>query len=135
MDQVTVLIEVDVNPTESEEKIRKGVFSLFGDLPMQLKPAAKGGVLTAESKGEETLCTLRNVLRRDHIRDAARRAILKSLRGETFVFYLNKQVAFVGKASFCEAESESPLGSIKVTVHSDDPIALIDWLAPRTAKS
>jgi uncharacterized protein len=134
MEQVTVLIEAEVNPTESEEKVKRAVWNLFGDVPAEVKPTQKGSVLTAKSKGLETLNTLRNVLRRDHIRDASRKAIYHSLRGNTFVIYLNKQVAFAGHASFSEAEAESPLGPIKVTIETEDPQYLIDWLAPITGK-
>ncbi len=134
MDQVTVRIEVDVNPTESEEKVKKAVWNLFGDVPVEAKPAQKGSTLMADAKGLETLSTLRNVLRRDHIRDASRKALHHGLRGDTFVFYLNKQVASAGHVSFSEAEAESPLGPIKVIVQTDDPLQLIDWLAPRTSK-
>jgi uncharacterized protein len=91
--------------------------------------------LTADAKGEENLSTLRNVLRRDHIRDAARKALYRGLNGNTVVFYLNKQAASAGHVSFTEAEGESPLGPITVTIQTEDPQQLIDWLAPRTSKS
>jgi predicted RNA binding protein with dsRBD fold (UPF0201 family) len=132
MDEVTVHVEADVNPTEFEEKVRKAVWNLFGDLSTQTKPAHKGSVLTADATGQETLITLRNVLRRDRIRDAARKALFHGLRGGTLSFYLNKQVAFAGHVSFSEAEGESPLGPIKVTVECENPPELINWLAPRT---
>jgi predicted RNA binding protein with dsRBD fold (UPF0201 family) len=138
MEQVTVVkvhLEVDVNPTESEENVKKAVWNLFGDVPTELKPAPKGNTLTADAQGHEALSTLRNVLRRDQIRDASRKALFHGLRGDTFVFYLNKQVAYAGHVSFCEAEAESPLGPIKVTVQTPDPPQLVEWLAPRTAKS
>ncbi|XES78358.1 MAG: RNA-binding domain-containing protein [Candidatus Bathyarchaeia archaeon] len=136
MAQVTKMsIEVDVNPTESEEKVKKAVWNLFGDVPTELKPASKGSILTAEAKGIEPLGTFRNVLSRDKIRDASRKALFHGLRGDTFTFYLNKQVAYAGHVSFCEADAESPLGPIKVTVQSSDPQQLVDWLAPRTTRS
>jgi len=135
MDQVTVHVEADVNPTEYEEKVKKALWNLFGDLPMQSKPVHKGNVLTAETKGLETLSTLRNVLRRDRIRDASRKALYAGLNEEGVTFYLNKQVAFVGHVSFSEAMAESPLGPIKVSVQCENPRELIDWLAPRTTKT
>ena len=135
MEQVIVHVEADINPTESEEKVKRAVWNLFGDLPTEVKPVQKGSVLTADGEGLETLSTLRNVLRRDHIRDASRKALYHGLRGNTFVVYLNKQVAFACHVSFSEAEAESPLGPIKVTMQAEDPEQLIDWLAPRTVKS
>jgi uncharacterized protein len=134
MDKVKVHIEVDVNPTESEEKVKKALWNLFGDVPTEIKPVWNGSVLTADAEGLETLSTLRNVLRRDHIRDASRKALYQGLRGDTLVFYLNKQVALAGHVSFSEAEAESPLGPIKITVQTENPQQLIDWLAPKTSK-
>jgi predicted RNA binding protein with dsRBD fold (UPF0201 family) len=134
MELITVHIEADVNPTESEEKIKKATCNLFGDLHTELKPAAKGSVLTAEVHGQDALGTLRNILRRDRIRDASRRALRQSLHGNTLVFCINKQVAFAGHVSFCAAESESPLGPIRVKIQTSEPLQLIDWLAPKTNK-
>lgn len=90
--------------------------------------------MTAYTKGQEKLSTLRNVLHKDHIRDASRKALQHGLRGNTITFYLNKQVAFSGHVSFSEAEAESPLGPIKVTIEAEEPLQLINWLAPRTSK-
>jgi predicted RNA binding protein with dsRBD fold (UPF0201 family) len=134
MDQITIHIEVDVNPTESEEKVTKALWNLFGDTPIEIKPAHKGSVLTANVQGLRALATLKNVLRRDHIRDAARRALLGSIREGTICFYLNKQVAFAGHVSFSEETTESPLGPIKVEISCENPRELIDWLAPKTTK-
>jgi predicted RNA binding protein with dsRBD fold (UPF0201 family) len=124
-----------VNPTESEDKVKKAVWNLFGELPFEIKPIQKGSVLTVDAKELEALRTLQNVLRRDHIRDASRKALFRSLRGNTFTFFLNKQAAFAGHVSFSEAEAESPLGPITVTIETDEPQQLLDWLAPRTTKT
>jgi predicted RNA binding protein with dsRBD fold (UPF0201 family) len=55
------------------------------------------------------------------------------IRGKTISFCLNKQVAFAGHVSFSEEVAESPLGPIRVTIESENPSQLIDWLASRTA--
>ena len=49
-------------------------------------------------------------------------------------FWLNKQVAFAGHISFCEETAESPLGPLKVTIETDNPQQLIEWLAEKTEK-
>ncbi|MCW4005508.1 MAG: hypothetical protein NWF04_02760 [Candidatus Bathyarchaeota archaeon] len=132
---VTVHVEVEVSPTENEEKVQRALFNLFGSAPVESKPAFRGSVLTIDAKGQESLSTLRNVLRRDRIRDSSRRALRQQLKGDALSFCLNKQVAFAGHVSFCEAEAESPLGPIRVTLTSPDLREIIDWLAPKTSKS
>ncbi|MGB9683640.1 MAG: RNA-binding domain-containing protein [Candidatus Bathyarchaeales archaeon] len=132
MDEVEVHVEAEINPTESEEKVKRAVENVFGNIQVQVKPLTRGSLLTAEAKGLEALTKLYNLLRRERIRDAARGALFEGLSGNTITFYLNKQVAFAGHVSFSKAVAEAPLGPIKVQVKCDDPRQLIDWLAPKT---
>ena len=134
MEQITLRIEVDVNPTESEEKIQKTIMNIFGDIPIQIKQAAKSKRVIAQAKGTANLGNLRNILRRDKIRDAARKALHHGRKKDTSTIYINKQVAYAGHVSFSEAEGESPLGPIKISIESKDLTKLIDWLAPRHTK-
>ncbi|MBT0159984.1 hypothetical protein G4O51_08360 [Candidatus Bathyarchaeota archaeon A05DMB-2] len=133
MDEVVVRVEAEVNPTESEEKVRQAIANIFGDVLMTVTPSYRGGGLLAEARGQESLVKFRNLLRSDRIRDAARRALFHGIHRGTISFCLNKQVAFAGHVSFSEEVAESPLGPIKVTIACDDPRGLVDWLAPRTA--
>jgi len=132
----TVTIEAEINPTESEEKVKKAVWNLFGDVSTQITSIHKGFLLIAKARGLDALSTLRNILRRERIRDASRKPLFQGLSGsDEIIFYLNKQVAFAGHVSFSEEISESPLGPIKVTIQCENPRELIDWLAPRTTKN
>jgi predicted RNA binding protein with dsRBD fold (UPF0201 family) len=135
MDQITIHIETDVNPTESEEKVKKALTNLFGELDTKTIPLQKGAQIIAQEKGLDTLSIFRNILARDKIRDSARKALREGIRDETVTFYMNKQVAFAGHVSFSESDAESPLGPIKVVIQTSDPMQLLDWLAPRTIKS
>lgn len=133
MDDVMVRVEIEVNPTETEEKVKTAVVNLFGNIALQTTPSYRGSVLTAEAKGQEALVKLRNSLRNDRVRDAARRVLFGSLLGNTISFCLNKQVAFAGHISFSEEVAESPLGPLKVIIECENPRQLIEWLAPRTS--
>lgn len=133
MDEVTIRVETEVYPTETEEKVKRAVINLFGNMALQIKPSYRGSVLTAEAKGQETLIRFRNVLRNDRVRDAARRVLLGSSRCGPINFCLNKQVAFAGHVSFSEEVAESPLGPLKVMIECENPRQLINWLAPRTS--
>lgn len=132
MDEVTIRVETEVNPTEAEEKVKTAVANLFGNITLQTNLAYRGSVLTAEANGQEALVKFRNLLRMDRVRDAARKVLFRSLRGNAISFCLNKQVAFAGHVSFSEAVAESPLGPLKVMIKCENPRQLIDWLAPRT---
>ena len=132
MDEISVHAEVEVNPTESEDKVKRAVENVFGSIPMQMQPLRKGSLLVAEAKGLEALTKLYNLLRRERIRDAGRGALFEGLSGKTISFCLNKQVAYAGHISFSKAVAESPLGPIKVKIECQNPRELIDWLAPKT---
>jgi len=132
MDEITVFLEADINPTESGEKVNVAVNNILGNAKITIKPANRVSVLTAEAKGQDSLAKFRNLMRNDRVRDASRKALFHSIRGNTISFCLNKQVAFAGHISFCEETAESPLGPIRVTIESDNPTQLIEWLAEKS---
>jgi hypothetical protein len=134
MVEVAVSVEVEINPTEDEEKVRTAINNVLGAASITIQPFAKGSVLIAEAKGKDSLMKLRNLLHNDRIRDASRRLLFKSIRGNKINFFLNKQVAYAGHISFSEETAESPLGPIRFSIETDDPVALVEWLAEKTAK-
>jgi predicted RNA binding protein with dsRBD fold (UPF0201 family) len=133
MEQVTVYAETEINPTESVEKVKAAVCNVLGNVSTAVQTEGKGSVLTAEASGQDSLTKFRNLLRTDRIRDAARKALFHSIRGNTISFCLNKQVAYAGHISFSEETAESPLGPIRVTVTSSSPRQLVEWLAEKSA--
>jgi hypothetical protein len=125
-------VEAEVNLTEDVNKVKEAVEKIFGPLEFQERPHPRGSLLIGSCKQGESLSRFGNLLRRERIRDAARRVLFQGMTGDTITFYLNKQVAYAGHISFSEAVGESPLGPIKVQIKSDNPTKLINWLAPRT---
>jgi len=132
VDEVDVHVEVEVNPTEDPEKVRRAVENIFASVEFELKPHGRGSLLVAKTKGIDGLAKLYNLLRRERIRDAARGVLFDGLGEKSIVFYLNKQVAYVGHISFSKPVAESPLGPIIVQIRCDNPRGLIEWLAPKT---
>ncbi len=133
MVEVTVHIETEINQTESEEKVKMTVTNILANASITIKPEGKTNILNAEAKGQESLGKLRILMRNDRVRDASRKALLRSIRDNTISFCLNKQVAFAGHVSFCEETAESPLGPLKITVETDYPQQLIEWLAEKSS--
>lgn len=128
MDQITIHIETQVNPTESEEKVRKAIENLFGNLKINVESIYRGVKISSESKSLEILAKFQNLLRREHIRAAARTVLFGGTRDKNLTFCLNKQVAYVGHISFANEEAESPLGPIKIKIHCNNPREVINWL-------
>ena len=132
MAEISVHLEADINPTESEEKVRTAAANILANASFTIKPSGKAWLLTTEAKGLDSLIRLRKILRNDRIRDAARKMLFRSIRENTLSFCLNKQVAFSGHVSFCEENAESPLGPIRIKITADNPRQLAEWLAEKT---
>jgi len=132
VDEISVQVEADINPTENENKVKRAIENMFNNLEWEIKPQKQGNLLVGRGRGMDTLTKLYNLLRRERIRDAARGALYEGLGAKSIIFYLNKQVAYVGHVSFSKPVGESPLGPIKVEIQCSNPRELIEWLAPRT---
>ena len=130
--EVTVFVQAEIYPTESEDNVKVAVNNVLDNVTLTVKPSVKGSSLIATAKGQDSLIKLRNMLHNDRIRDAARRLLFKSIRGDMISFYLNKQVAFAGHVSFSEETAESPLGPIRIDIESEHPQQLVEWLAEKT---
>jgi len=132
MNEIEILIEAEVNPTEDIEKVKLAIENVFGTVKYEVKKLHRGNLLTAKAKGTAGLTKFYNLLRRERIRDAARTVLFEGANEDSITFYLNKQVAYAGHISFCKPSAESPLGPIKVQIKCENPKELIDWLAPKT---
>jgi predicted RNA binding protein with dsRBD fold (UPF0201 family) len=80
------------------------------------------------SNSTRCLQKLHDQLRDRHVRDAARRLMLRLLEGSTLSLMLNRQAAAAGVLALCTTATESPLGPLRLEIESDAPQKLIDWL-------
>jgi predicted RNA binding protein with dsRBD fold (UPF0201 family) len=135
MAEITVRVEAEIHPTETEAKVKYSVANMFGNLKMQIEPVTVGSMLVGEAQSRDALENFRAALRRDRVRAAARKLLHSDVRGNRLSFCLNKQVAFTGHVSFSQETGECPLGPIKVVIESDNPRELVDWLAPRVTET
>lgn len=126
-----VIVRAKLNPTEDELKLLKAIVNLTGVESYRKEREGDSEYIVQE--GDESLLTrFRELLRRERILDAARRMIMQGVNGQTITFHVNRQVAFVGKISFCKPEGESPLGPITFHIWTENIKELIDWLATKT---
>lgn len=123
--------------TESEEKVLRAIQNILAFSKDQCRVEEYGRyreiICIAESR--IPLEKFASLLRSQRILDAARSYLLKGKSGNAFKFYLNKQAALQGHASFCTFEvGESPLGAITIIIDLGEcnPEAFLNWLAPET---
>jgi len=131
-EKIIVKVYVDVNPTEDPNKVKVAVEKMLGGIRLEIVRNGDKEQMIGRSEGREALLRFHDLLRREQILDAARKVLFRGIQGNIIRFYLNKQVAYVGHISFSQSVGESPLGPIHVEIESDDPKAIIDWLAPKT---
>ena len=127
MEDVTVIVESDILPTEDESKVERAVRNIFPLIEIRLEEN-NGKRIKAYAKGLKILSELHNLLKRNRIRAAARSIMMRSISASSITVALNKQAAYAGHISFTTDPNESPLGPIILTIQSPKPQEVIDWL-------
>jgi len=126
---VRITVETPVNPTEDEDKVIRSLHNIFPETSVQRIRLDNGMKVRLTGNGLSFLATLRSLIKQDRIRSAARAVILRRTEEGRIEFYLNKQAAFAGRASFCGPIGESPQGPIRVEIISDNTLSVVDYLA------
>ncbi len=126
--QVACKIEVyaAVNPSEDTEKVKSAVSNVMPDVDLEYKDGSIKGV----SSSLESLEKIHETILKRKVNRVYRRQMRFNTKGDTTWFYLNKQAAFVDTIAICEEAEESPMGPIKVILHSRKIENVVDWLAP-----
>ena len=112
-----------VNPSEDPDKVRQAVDNILQNVDFKYED----GSIKALSKDLQSLSKIYEVIRSRKAR-TYRRQMRFNLHGDTTWFYLNKQAAFVNVIALCEQAEESPLGPIKILLHSKNIDQVMDWL-------
>ncbi|MBI3840848.1 MAG: hypothetical protein HY297_02670 [Thaumarchaeota archaeon] len=123
----TVALEARLSPSEDTGKVAMAVRNLVGESFGEV--AVRSGAATFVSEDSLSLERIHDQLRDRHVRGAARRLLLKSVKGDSAVLLLNRQAAAVGVAALCASPEESPLGPIYLRMRSRKVEGLIDWLS------
>lgn len=119
-----VKIFCPVYPSEDPDKVKTAIEKIFPD-------AVIGETEDGYECTADTLDHFSKLIRKQKILDATRSQMQRGMRRTgKITLNLNKQVAFMGKISFCEGKVI--LGTIKVTIETDEPEMLIDIVAPET---
>ncbi len=127
-----LVVEAEISSTEDSEKVLATLKNILPEAHPEIHETEMRAFGRVEGNSAGELIRLHALLRRERILDAARRSLFAGLSNEGLEFGLNKQVAYVGRISFCDSDDESPLGSIHFSIECSDPSRLVEWLAPKT---
>ena len=106
------------------EKVRTAVSNILTDMDEKIT----GDSLVANSNNYESLTKIYETIRSRRSKSAYRKHLLRNMTKDSTWFYLNKQAAFADVVALCDEADESPLGPIKVVLHSKNIEDVIDWL-------
>ncbi len=115
-----------VNPSEDPDKVRHAVSNVVLNADYQYKD----GSMKATSRDLHSLSKIQETVRSRHANKVYRRQMRYNTKEDTTWFYLNKQAAYVDVVAICDDAEESPMGPIKVILHSKNLDKIVDWLAP-----
>ncbi len=127
-----IRVRAPVYPTEDPDSVMRAVSQIYV-CRLDARVDEKGyGEVVGESSDPNCLLGLHRRIREQMIMDAARKYLARGRRGDRIVFMLHKQALYMGKLSFVDNESESPLGAVTVIIETPNTQEVIDWLAPKT---
>ena len=119
----SIEITCPVYPSEDPEKVKTAILKVFPNATLEESDMGIKGTT-------DNLDRFSKQIRKQKILDTTRSVMLHGKRGDRTRIFLNKQVAFVGKISFCE--EKTILGTMKVVIIDEDIDGLIDKVAPIT---
>jgi uncharacterized protein len=115
-----------VNPSEDPDKVRHAVSKVILNADYEYKD----GSIKATSRDLHSLSKIQEIIRSRRANKVYRRQMRYHKSEDTTWFYLNKQAAYVDVVAICDDAEESPMGPIKVILHSKNLDKVVDWLAP-----
>ena len=113
-----------INASEDVNKVRTAVSNVLTNMDEKIT----GDSLVANSSNYESLTKIYETMRSRRSKSAYRRHLMRNMANDSTWFYLNKQAAFANVIALCDEADESPLGPIKVVLHSKNIEDVIDWL-------
>lgn len=119
----SIEITCPVYPSEDPEKVKTAILKVFPNAVLEESEMGIEGTT-------DNLDRFSKQIRKQKILDTTRSVMIRGKRGDRTRMFLNKQVAFVGKVSFCE--EKTILGTMKVVIIDENIDDLIDKVAPVT---
>ena len=119
-----ISVYCNINESEDVNKVKTAISNILTDINETIDDSS----FVANSSNYESLTKIYETMRTRKTKTAYRRHLMRNMTEDSTWFYLNKQAAFANAVVLCDDESESPLGPIKIVLHSKNIEDVIDWL-------
>ena len=119
-----ISVYCNINESEDVNKVKTAITNILTDMDETTDDSS----FVANSSNYESLTKIYEAMRTRKTKTAYRRHLMRNMTEDSTWFYLNKQAAFANAVVLCDDESESPLGPIKIVLHSKNIEDVIDWL-------
>ena len=119
-----ISVYCNINESEDVNKVKTAISNILTDI----NETKDDSSFVANSSNYESLTKIYETMRTRKTKTAYRRHLMRNMTEDSTWFYLNKQAAFANAVVLCDDESESPLGPIKIVLHSKNIEDVIDWL-------
>ena len=119
-----ISVYCNINESEDVNKVKTAISNILTDI----NETTDDSSFVANSSNYESLTKIYEAMRTRKTKTAYRRHLMRNMTEDSTWFYLNKQAAFANAIVLCDDESESPLGPIKIVLHSKNIEDVIDWL-------
>ena len=119
-----ISVYCNINESEDVNKVKTAISNILTDINETIDDSS----FVANSSNYESLTKIYEAMRTRKTKTAYRRHLMRNMTEDSTWFYLNKQAAFANAVVLCDDESESPLGPIKIVLHSKNIEDVIDWL-------
>ena len=117
-----------INISEDVNKIQTAISNILTDMNGRIS----GNSFIANSNNYESLTKIYETIRGNNSQNTYRSNLRANIDKNSTWFYLNKQAAFVDVIAICNEADESPLGPIKIVLHSENIEDVIEWLVSDT---
>ena len=119
-----ISVYCNINESEDVNKVKTAVSNILIDMDGTINDSS----FIANSNNYESLTKIYETMRTRKTKTAYRRHLMRNMTEDSTWFYLNKQAAFADVIALRDEEDQSPLGPIKVVLHSKNIEDVIEWL-------
>jgi predicted RNA binding protein with dsRBD fold (UPF0201 family) len=128
---IDIVCEAKLNPTEKRETIEELLKKfLSGDVVEDVR--SDGTYLLIRANDISDLLILYEWSYELKLMDTIRSRLIKSILGNITALYFNRQALAMDKLALVDVDDDPPLGAVIIQIISDNLMAVINQITPRT---